>query len=283
MSLCGVLSLAMPKSPFSRVALLLAYTAAVVFITWYFVAPKATTHTPAAAQSERRLQEMAELPAWVKQTHSAPRPREPDTARDTSKDLVVGDGQRYANLQEAINDAPDGSTIIIMPGEYHSENVIDILRKSNLTIRGQGHVEILTNNMQSDVIHVESSNNIVFDNLTVRHTDPPKDTKCSGNVFSLWNSDDVTIKNSDINGSGVVGIMSYDQDGLTLENNTFHRNQYAGVELFHSRGISRLKNNTFDNNGTHVDVNGKKINEDTNKSNLEMSGNRFLSPPNGVP
>jgi len=270
----------MPKSPFKKALLLLAYTAVVVLITWYLVAPKNQTPIHVESQSEHRLQEMAELPAWVKQTHPAPRPLEPEVPRDSGQEFTVGEGQRYANLQDAISDAPDGSTITIMPGEYYSENVIDISGKSRLTIRGKGHVELLTNNMQSDVIHVGNSNNIVFDNLTVRHTDPPKDTRCSGNVFSLWNSEDVTIKNSDINGSGVVGIMSYDQDGLTLENNTFHRNQYAGVELFHSRGVSRLNNNTFDNNGRHIDVNGNSITEDTNKKNLEMSGNRFLSPPN---
>lgn len=273
----------MPKSPFSKAALLITYTAVVVLITWYFVAPKAETPTIAELQTEHRLQEMAELPPWVKQTHPAPRPPLPNTARDTSKDLLVGDGQRYETLQHAINDAKDGSTITIMPGEYYSKDVIEISGKSNLTIRGQGHVELLTNNMQSDVIHVGNSDNIVFDNLTVRHTDPPKDTRCSGNVFSLWNSEDVTIMNSDINGSGVVGVMSYDQDGLILQNNTFHRNQYAGVELFHSRGVSRLYNNTFDNNGKHIDINGKSITEDTNKRNLEMSGNHFLSLPNGVP
>jgi len=270
----------MIKSPFGKAVLFLAYTALVVFVTWYFVAPsaKAPTNNRAAPQKPESMPEPMPEPDKVER-QPVERPIEPKK----HEGIVVGKGQQFETLQQAIKAAPDGSTITILEGEYYSSRTIDVKLKYNLTIKGEGKVSLLGTDMESDVIHVQNSKNIVFDNLTVKHTNPPTDTRCYGNVFSLWGSKEVTIKNSDINGSGVVGVMSYEQDGLTLENNIFHRNQYAGVDLYTPKGVSRLINNTFDDNGVHVEYRGRSITENVNERRLEMSGNHFLSPPKGPP
>ena len=57
--------------------------------------------------------------------------------------------------------------------------------KKSLTIRGEGSVSLLGTDMESDVISVQNSEQIVFDNLIVKHTNPPK-TQGATEMFSVF-------------------------------------------------------------------------------------------------
>lgn len=243
--------------------------------TWYVARPNAPspTETKQAIEPVERREEFSD-------------PAEHPTPKEQSKpsgrvELRVGRNQRYATPQMAIDAAPNGSHIIILAGEYYSDTPIAILGKSDLTITGEGAVSLLLGDKDANVIEVEKSVNVRFENLKVKHTNPPPGDRCSGYVFSALDSTNLSIVDSDINGSGLMGLVAGNVNGILLENNFFHENREEGIYIYSGIGTVKMFNNRFEDNGSHMSYNFEKVSENRNDRGLEMSGNAFLStrPP----
>lgn len=165
--------------------------------------------------------------------------------------LKVGKNQVYKDLQSAINNAPDGAVIEIDPGQYISENNIEIKGKFNLILRGSTGSEIITSSKWSDVLSITESENITLENLTLRH-DIPVDDYCSGMVINLFQVKDIKVLNCDVNGCGWLGIYGYRLDGLTVKDSYFHDN-FEFAMAFDGEGKNILiENCRIDQNGGGV-------------------------------
>lgn len=150
-----------------------------IFTVWYVARREPKSDIPVVQPAQPSPQRIEpERPV-------APRePAKPLTPQGPPE-LRVGKNERFATLQMAINAAPDGSRIVISEGEYLSDTAILISGKKDLTVVGEGAVSLLLGDKDANVIEVEKCSNIRFENLKVKHTDPPPGDRCSGYVFQV--------------------------------------------------------------------------------------------------
>jgi hypothetical protein len=159
-----------------------------------------------------------------------------------------------------------------------------ISNKSNLTLDGNGSTFIM-NNKSEDVLTVRSSDNVTLKNFKATHIDPDGPIGCTGSVIQVDNNTNVLIEKCQLNGSGIIGVVSYNTQNLKVIDNYIYNNSEYGV-LFDENTTIEIKDNKFEDNGKngndHVaqalniylsEV--KKIEKGMNLEGLKMSNNIF--------
>jgi hypothetical protein len=149
-------------------------------------------------------------------------------ALENTRVLTVGPDEQYATIQEAVNDASQGSTILVYPGIYNEEVVID---KNNLQILAQGEY------------------------VNVQPTEFDPDDKRTG--FSVI-ADHVTIRGFNIGfGGGCFPAIGFRGSHNTFANNyMFLARSCPGVNAVNGRALVRgndynvIEGNTID----HADL-----------------------------
>ncbi len=174
-----------------------------------------------------------------------------EMAKNDSSAIRVGKNRTYKDLQSAVNDAPDGGTIILDAGKYSTEGTIELKGKFNLTIKGEGKVEVITTSQWNDVITISESENIQLENLTLRH-DIPVNDYCSGMVINMYNVKDIKVINCDVNGCGWLGLYAYKLDTLLVKDCYFHDNFEFALSFDGEGKNVRIENCRIDQNGGGV-------------------------------
>jgi parallel beta-helix repeat protein len=173
--------------------------------------------------------------------------------------IVVGKNGNYPTLNLAVKDAENGDTIKVLAGTYIADDNIDIEKKRDLYIYGEGEVNILCSDYNRNVISLWKCNNIYIHNLNVRHTNSDG-YFCAGNVFSISDSWNIKIEDCDINGCGARGVVTYESENITLKNNHIHNNSRWAV-VYYETGLltetDTLVGLTFE--GNHIENNGATV------------------------
>jgi parallel beta-helix repeat protein len=165
--------------------------------------------------------------------------------------LIVGPGQTYTKIQDAINNANPGDTIYVWAGTYNENLIVN----KTVTLIGNGSTKtIIEGGYNGKVIKI-SSNWVNVTGFNIRF----------GNGGIYISSNNVTISNSNINfhngKSGVIGTGIYldSNSGTNIKNNIiFYINggiggtAYAGVGIY----LYKSNNNTIIDN-TINDINGR--------------------------
>ena len=190
---------------------------------------------------------------------------------------------KIKNIEEiCLNKIDSGSSIQLKKGTYKLSSPISIIRKSNISIDGNG-ATLIMQNMADDVLFIDNSNNIKLINFKATHIEPKGPVGCTGNVIHIENGSDITIEDCDLNGSGIVGIAAYGTKDLKVINNYIHENSQYGI-IYQGPQIE-IKGNRFQDN-----ANGniyfsyqsttwppnQLINSDQNSKGLTMSSNTFI-------
>ena len=111
---------------------------------------------------------------------------------------------KIKNIEElSLNKIDSGSSIQLKKGTYKPSSPIRIIRKSNITIDGNG-ATLIMQNMADDVFFIDNSNNIKLKNFKATHIEPEGPVGCTGNVIHIENGSNITIEDCDLNGSGIV-------------------------------------------------------------------------------
>jgi parallel beta-helix repeat protein len=184
----------------------------------------------------------------------------------TAKTIIVPND--YPTIQQAINAANPGDTIIVYPGTYPEQILIS--GKSNLTIVAMDSTNtIIQGEENATVVRIYSSNNINFNSFIIRGTGYtyPQPSELLRQLFP-WS----------------VGILVEQSINVRLENNTVIKN-LSGVILSNSKNVTMRNNHICDNvynfgvNGYHLsdylhDIdasnfsNEKRIYYEVNQSNI---------------
>ncbi len=177
-----------------------------------------------------------------------------------ARTITVDDdgGEEYTKIQDAVDNAAQGDTIMVFEGTYYENVVVD--KSINLVGNGsketiidggnEGSVVItadrvtmsgfmLTKTGDSKLgfgINVKSDNNHFFQN------------NCSNTDTGIYLYEAVnnTIRDNTVTNNN-YGIILYYSDYNTFENNTCESNKYSGMEL--DGNHNRLENNTCISNG----------------------------------
>ena len=144
------------------------------------------------------------------------------------------EGNIYCDtIQEAVDMAIDGDTIIVCDGTYHENVVID----KPLILKASGNVTIEASDDSKEVVLIKA-NNVVFSGFNVK--------------------------------GGFAGVYLDNVRRCRVENNSVFENEF-GIGLVYSRGNSILNNVAFKNEvtGIHLEVSlGNKVSNNIANKNL---------------
>ena len=190
---------------------------------------------------------------------------------------VGGSGEgNYSKIQDAINDAEDGYTIIVYNGTYYENIIID--KSINLLGRDRNNT-IIDANYRGDVVRIKKDN-VKISGFTIRNSE--KNFEKAGIV--IQNADYVIIENNIIENNGDQGIKIFSSNYDTIKNNIISNNVYYGIYMYNSIG-NIIVNNSFINDGLVIRegsymyfvhkiennrVNGKPLYYYVNENNLSI-------------
>jgi len=160
----------------------------------------------------------------------------------SAKTITVDDNREefqnadFTSIQEAVDYASEGDTILVYPGFYPSLQV-----EKKLILKGIGKPKptISANGTGSTVtINAEG---VVLENFFV--TGSGSWPEAGIKIFSRNN----TLKNNTISGNGYYGVLLYySSENNTLENNEI-KNNYYGIAAYYSKNNSVVSNKIEDN------------------------------------
>jgi len=189
-------------------------------------------------------------------------------------------GMNYTKIQDAIDNANSGDTIIVYSGKYTENIVIDKSiylegeSKDNTVISGEtdGHVvEITADNVEINGFTIQNpvgpdmkcvklnnvENCVISDNLIRNGND---------GVFVVT-SDNNNIKDNVIEGNDANGIYLQYSNNNEIKNNIIRYNDVYGIRLYYSNSNLLYKNDFSDN------INNNARDDGNNKWNTSTQGN----------
>jgi len=154
----------------------------------------------------------------------------------------------YKLIQDAINEAKEGSTIIVYPGTYNECLVID--GKKSLTIQSleKGNASIDVQKLGCDAIQIggvkEAVDGVVIDGFTICNASE------EGNGICVIDGSDLDVTNNEIRdcGTGISLVLPHDGhviSNVLVESNHFEGN-HNGIKWGSGSNIV-IRNNTFIN------------------------------------
>lgn len=154
----------------------------------------------------------------------------PASAKDIS--LKPGGAGDFATIQAAIDAAQPGDRILLAEGTYPEH--VTIKDKTDLALIGEGGVTIRTDDPGTVVIAVEKVRGLLLRGLHGVHGSPG----CWAPVITISGSEDVTVEDCDLNGSGTGGVEAETSKGLKILGNHIHKCSATGISL---RGVERAE------------------------------------------
>ncbi len=193
--------------------------------------------------------------------------------------LVVPDD--YPTIQEAINHAAEGATIIVKAGTYY-ENVV-VTKSISLRGESSGNTIIDGGGGTSLVVYVDNVDNVEISGFKIQN---------GYDGIYLYNSSDVTVSGNTITNCSFRGIILSVSSSNTISGNTLTSN-YDGIELYKSSHVtvsentiknsrfgiamSRSPSNTFSENTLTNNTDGIYI---WNSTYATISGNTIANSAN---
>jgi parallel beta-helix repeat protein len=152
---------------------------------------------------------------------------------EAAETIYVSQGE---SIQDAVDTASSGDTILVKPGEYNESVQID---QDNLTIISElnnpYYTVVTGENTESNVFKVAASN------VTIRGFSIV-DSKCG---IYLDGAQNCIINKNNISGNN-IGIYLFKSDNNTLSDNLVYSNSDCGINSFASSG-NVIQNNYFNN------------------------------------
>jgi parallel beta-helix repeat protein len=153
---------------------------------------------------------------------------------------VDGSGRAdFTRIQDAINNASDGDTILVYSGVYYENVYVNI----SVTLRGIGHPVVDAGGRKSAIT-------LTADRITLQGFNATNSRSSWGDVGIEVTSNNNTITGNNVcNNSGSGISLSYSNNN-TITGNNISNNKYCGIAFDGSNNT--ITGNTFVNNGLFV-------------------------------
>lgn len=187
-------------------------------------------------------------------------------AAATGNTVTVPAGGDATAIQQAVNSAKDGDTIVIPAGVYSGATAdpfgpgadnrgasatcfIRIEGKKNLTLKGEGFYSMIFGEGHDSKAGVDPytsragvcviNSDVTFENLHIK--------EFQGRCMAVYNSK-VVIKNSTIDGCDAGGISMFGSSSGLFVNNIIAEHNFGGIMLWQN-SLAKIYNNIFYNGG----------------------------------
>ena len=115
------------------------------------------------------------------------------------------------NIEEYTNDRP-----CVISEKVYDGRQLKLMNFDNVTIRGEGQgATLLIDPRYANLLNFFNCNGLTIENLTIGHTETGD---CYGGVLYLSQCTDVTIRNCDLFGCGLLGIEANNCHDINVEN-----------------------------------------------------------------
>ncbi len=167
---------------------------------------------------------------------------------DTNQVVVsqAGDGD-YETIQEALDNAEEGSTILVRPGEYHENLYVEV---SDIKLIGEGPEDVkVISSKGENALSVSDVSNVEVKGFTFIYS-PPENDKGNACVW-IADSDHILFHDNIIKGATFSGLELSNVNFSKVYDNLFTDNKQSGI--FVNTGAEDLliyKNKSF-KNGYH--------------------------------
>ena len=200
---------------------------------------------------------------------------------------VITTAPKVATTQDVsilYQDIARGENIKLENMVYYLDEPLLISGRNNFIFDGGG-ASLVMRNKNEDVMILEYSNNVTLKNFKATHIEPDGPIGCTGSVLQVRDNDGVLIEKCELNGSGIIGVTSYNTKNLKVVDNYIYNNSEYGV-LFDTDSTVEITGNKFEDNGKsgqeHVvkALNAylsevEKIGDGTIQAGIKVSGNTF--------
>jgi parallel beta-helix repeat protein len=168
-------------------------------------------------------------------------------------------------LQTILNGLQSGDTVLFERGTYRTAHALELKGAYDITIRGEGKVEIVLSDLDDPVFSVSDCQDIHITGLRARHHSPNQEYACEGAVVRVVDSKRVAVSNCELNGCGAAGVYASATQELVVCGNTIFNNTFAAVWVYDSSGI--VHGNRMHKNAAELICGGT--------SDVTLSGNRI--------
>ena len=132
------------------------------------------------------------------------------------------------NLQQLVNEAPDGSVVAIPLGRYVLSKSLTIARRKKLHLAFAPGTQLRVTDTDTAVILIEDCHDLKISGVRARHVEPLPEYECHGAVLSIHDSTNVVIDNCELNGCGAIGVSAR-KSTLSVMNCHIHHNSFNAL------------------------------------------------------
>ncbi|OHD55192.1 MAG: hypothetical protein A2Y33_05265 [Spirochaetes bacterium GWF1_51_8] len=154
---------------------------------------------------------------------------------------------------KAVENAGDGSVITLKSGDYFLPETLLLQDKSDITIAGEGEVNIYIKDENANVMEIMNCGSVTLKNIKLKHYNPPKELMCTGVVIYGDNCGSLSLENCVIDGSGYWGLWLGGFDSVTAKNTKFVNHVDSSLELY-SIGYIHFEKCEFKKNGGGINI-----------------------------
>jgi parallel beta-helix repeat protein len=158
------------------------------------------------------------------------------TASATNWSVDGSGGAEFTGIQDAINDASAGDTILVYSGVYYENVVVD----KAVTLKGIDHPVVDARRCGKSVVTLSA------DGITVEGFNVTKASwEGAGIMISSSNN---SITGNTVCHSNKCGIALYSSSNNTITDNNISNNNGGGIRLWHSNNNNTITGNNVRNN-----------------------------------
>jgi parallel beta-helix repeat protein len=164
------------------------------------------------------------------------------TASATNWSVDGSGGADFTGIQDAINNAKEGNTILVYSGVYYENVVVD----KSVTVRGIGHPVVDANGNNTAIT-------LTADGITLVGFNATNAGSSGWDVGIKVTSNNNTITGNNVRNNNWGGIGLYDSsNNNTITGNNICNNGGRGIHLYDSSNNNTVTGNVFVNDGLSV-------------------------------
>jgi parallel beta-helix repeat protein len=181
-------------------------------------------------------------------------------------------------VTEAFSGARDGDRLRLCPGRSLHGAPLVLSKVNDVVISGDKTSLVASGDFP--VVQLSKSSKVVLEGVHVVHE---VGEWCAHGCVEIYDSSQMTVRNSELDGSGYFGIITSKVTDSEFRDNLFHNCHY-GFSAWSSQGLTLIGNTFRDNRGANLETaDGSSYANDVQVDNTFGAVKPATAPPKSAP